>query len=94
MTEAAPALRQAEIVVHGATSGGVRAAVAAARLGLDAVLVEPGRHVGGMTSGGLGRTDVGDPRVLGGCSAGWPPGSGRRPDLPERLRAAGQVPAL
>ncbi|MEV0515995.1 FAD-dependent oxidoreductase, partial [Nonomuraea sp. NPDC050405] len=59
MTEAAPALRQAEIVVHGATSGGVRAAVAAARLGLDAVLVEPGRHVGGMTSGGLGRTDVG-----------------------------------
>jgi hypothetical protein len=33
------------------------------------VLVEPGRHVGGMVSGGLGYTDIGDPRVLGGMAA-------------------------
>uniref|UniRef100_UPI001F0C3664 FAD-dependent oxidoreductase n=1 Tax=Microbacterium sp. CPCC 204701 TaxID=2493084 RepID=UPI001F0C3664 len=39
-----------------ATSAGVCAAVAAARAGSRAVLLEPGRHVGGMTSGGLGYT--------------------------------------
>ncbi|UBU10412.1 FAD-dependent oxidoreductase [Nonomuraea gerenzanensis] len=61
-------MRQAEVVVYGATSAGVCAAVAAARRGLDTVLLEPGRHVGGMTSGGLGYTDVGDARVLGGMA--------------------------
>ncbi|MDF1605767.1 FAD-dependent oxidoreductase [Nocardioides sp. YIM 152315] len=59
----------AEVVVHGATSAGVCAAVAAARAGASVVLLEPGRHVGGMTSGGLGYTDVGDVRVLGGMAA-------------------------
>ncbi|GAA2204822.1 hypothetical protein GCM10009850_005610 [Nonomuraea monospora] len=62
-------MRQAEAVVYGATSAGVCAAVAAARRGLDTVLLEPGQHVGGMTSGGLGYTDVGDARVLGGMAA-------------------------
>jgi hypothetical protein len=31
-------------------------------------VVEPGRHIGGMVSGGLGWTDVGDERVLGGLA--------------------------
>lgn len=57
-----------DVVVYGATSGGVCAAVAAARAGASVVLLEPGRHVGGMTSGGLGYTDVGDPRVVGGMA--------------------------
>ncbi|SDT69264.1 FAD-dependent oxidoreductase [Jiangella sp. DSM 45060] len=57
-----------EVVVYGATSGGVCAAVAAARAGASVVLLEPGRHVGGMTSGGLGYTDVGDVRVVGGMA--------------------------
>jgi hypothetical protein len=59
----------AEVVVVGATSAGVAAASAAAAAGASVVLVEPGRHVGGMTSGGLGYTDVGDVRVLGGAAA-------------------------
>lgn len=63
------ALSQAEVVVYGATSAGVAAAVAAASAGAQTVLVEPGQHVGGMTSGGLGYTDIGDPRVLGGMAA-------------------------
>jgi hypothetical protein len=58
-----------DVVVYGATSAGVCAAVAAARAGASVVLLEPGRHVGGMTSGGLGYTDVGDVRVLGGMAA-------------------------
>jgi hypothetical protein len=59
----------AEVVVHAATSAGVCAAVAAADAGAEVVLLEPGRHVGGMTSGGLGYTDVGDVRVVGGPAA-------------------------
>ena len=58
-----------EVVVVGATSAGVCAAVAAAQAGASVVLLEPGQHVGGMTSGGLGYTDVGDVRVLGGAAA-------------------------
>ncbi len=58
-----------EVVVYAATSAGVCAAVAAAESGAKVLLVEPGFHVGGMTSGGLGYTDIGDPRVLGGAAA-------------------------
>ena len=59
----------ADVVVYAATSAGVCAAVAAARTGARVVLVEPRRHIGGMTSGGLGYTDVGDVRALGGMAA-------------------------
>jgi hypothetical protein len=57
----APALTltEADVCVYGGTSGGVAAAVQAARLGKRTVLIEPGRHLGGMTSSGLGVTDIG-----------------------------------
>jgi hypothetical protein len=58
-----------EVLVAGGTAAGVCAAVAAARHGAQVVLLEPGRHLGGMVSGGLGYTDVGDVRVLGGMAA-------------------------
>lgn len=58
-----------DVAVYAATASGVCAAVAAARTGARVVLMEPGRHVGGMTSGGLGYTDVGDVRALGGMAA-------------------------
>jgi len=58
-----------EVLVYAATSAGVTAAVAAADAGARVTLVEPGFHLGGMTSGGLGYTDIGDPRVLGGFAA-------------------------
>lgn len=60
---------ESDVLVYAATSAGVMAAVAAAQQGLDVVLIEPDRHIGGMTSGGLGYTDVGDRRVVGGLSA-------------------------
>ncbi|MDR0594378.1 MAG: FAD-dependent oxidoreductase [Bifidobacteriaceae bacterium] len=65
---AAPAADRADIVVYAATSAGVTAAVAARERGADVLLVEPGRHVGGMTSGGLGYTDLGDARALAGAA--------------------------
>ncbi len=57
-----------DVVVYGATAGGVVAAVAAAREGARVALLEPGRHLGGMTSGGLGRTDHGRRETIGGYS--------------------------
>jgi hypothetical protein len=57
---------RADVVVYGGTAGGVIAAVAAAREGKQVLLLEPGRHVGGMVSGGLGATDAGNRAAIGG----------------------------
>src|SRR4051812_45481655 len=59
---------EADICVYGGTSGGVIAAVQAARMGKKVVLAEPGKHLGGMTSGGLSAVDIGDPRTVGGIA--------------------------
>src|SRR6266404_3772687 len=59
---------EADVCVYGGTSGGVIAAVEAARLGKKVVLIEPGRHLGGMSSGGLGWTDNGSTETIGGLS--------------------------
>jgi hypothetical protein len=57
-----------DLVVYGATAGGVTTAISGARHGLKTVLIEPGRHVGGMSTGGLSRTDVGKREVIGGMA--------------------------
>ncbi|MFA7004737.1 MAG: FAD-dependent oxidoreductase, partial [Verrucomicrobiia bacterium] len=56
---------EADVCVYGGTSGGVAAAVQAARMGKRVVIAESGRHLGGMTSGGLSAVDIGDPRSVG-----------------------------
>src|SRR5436190_18700072 len=57
-----------DIVVYGGTAGGVVAAVQARRLGKTAVVIEPTQHLGGLTSGGLGATDIGNKAAIGGIS--------------------------
>ncbi len=57
-----------DIVVYGGTSGGVAAAVQAARMGKSVVLIEPSKHIGGLTSGGLGATDIGNKAAIGGIA--------------------------
>lgn len=57
-----------DVVVYGGTAGGVVAAVTAARLGSSVVLIEPTRRLGGLTTGGLGQTDIGNKRAIGGIS--------------------------
>lgn len=57
-----------DVVVYGGTSGGVIAAVQAAKHGKSVVLIEPGKHLGGLTSGGLGATDIGNKGAIGGLS--------------------------
>ena len=62
------AVHEADVCVFGGTSGGVTAAMQAARMGKTVILAEPGRHLGGMTSGGLSAVDIGDPRTVGGLA--------------------------
>jgi hypothetical protein len=62
------AVGTSDVVVYGATSGGVTAAVRAARDGRSVTLLAFDDHVGGMTSGGLGETDVGRADAVGGLS--------------------------
>ncbi|QJE99299.1 FAD-dependent oxidoreductase [Luteolibacter luteus] len=57
-----------DIVVYGGTSGGITAAVQAARDGRSVVLVSPTKHLGGLTTSGLGWTDLGNSSILGGLS--------------------------
>jgi hypothetical protein len=57
-----------EICVYGGTAGGVIAVIEAARLSKKTVLLEFGNHLGGMTSGGLGQTDIGNKGAIGGIS--------------------------
>jgi hypothetical protein len=65
---AAPGVVNSDICVYGGTSGGVTAAVRAARHGRSVVLVVFGRHLGGLTSSGLGATDTGRIDTIGGLS--------------------------
>jgi hypothetical protein len=60
--------REYDLVIYGGTPGGVTAAVQAARMGKTAILIEPGKHLGGMTSGGLGATDIGNKAAIGGIA--------------------------
>jgi hypothetical protein len=48
---------KADIVVYGATPGGVCAAVGAAREGSSVILLEPTGHIGGLNTGGLSHSD-------------------------------------
>ena len=48
---------KADVVVYGATPGGVCAAIAAAREGVSVILLEPTQHVGGLNTGGLSHSD-------------------------------------
>jgi len=44
------------------------AADAAAKMGLNVIVIEPTNRIGGMTTGGLGRTDIGNKQVVRGLS--------------------------
>lgn len=67
----AAAVVESDICIYGGTSGGVAAAVAAARMGKSVTLISLNNHVGGMTTSGLGVTDIGpgnDTSYIGGIS--------------------------
>jgi hypothetical protein len=64
---ARPPLR-ADLVIYGATPGGITAAIQARKMGRSAILIEPSRFLGGLTAGGLGATDIGNKKAIGGLA--------------------------
>lgn len=57
-----------DIIIYGGSSAGVAAAIQSARLGKSVAIVEPYHRLGGLTTGGLGATDIGNKDVIGGIS--------------------------
>ena len=59
---------QFDIVIYGGTSSGVAAAIQSSRMGKTVILIEPTSRLGGLTTGGLGQTDIGNKQAIGGVS--------------------------
>ncbi len=59
---------KADVIVYGGTSSAISAAVQAIRMGRSVIIVSPDKHIGGMSSSGLGFTDTGNKEVIGGIA--------------------------
>jgi hypothetical protein len=59
---------RSDLCIYGASSAGIAAAVQASRMGLKVAIAEFGCRVGGLTTGGLGATDIGNKWAIGGIS--------------------------
>lgn len=58
----------ADIIIYGGTAAAVTAAVQSKKMGKSVIVVSPDKHLGGLSSGGLGYTDTGNKQVIGGLS--------------------------
>ena len=63
-----PEVMECDICVYGGTSAGVIAAYSAVQEGKSVLIVEPGYRLGGLSSGGLGQTDIGNKQAVKGLS--------------------------
>lgn len=57
-----------DFVIYGGTSAAVTAAVQAKQMDKSVIIVCPDKHLGGLSSGGLGWTDTGNKAVIGGLA--------------------------
>ena len=57
-----------DVVIYGGTSAGIASAIQSSRMGKSVVLIEPSNRLGGLTTGGLGQTDIGNKHIVGGIS--------------------------
>jgi hypothetical protein len=60
--------RDYDLVIYGGTAAAVTAAVQARQMNRSVVIVSPDKHLGGLSSGGLGFTDTGNKAVIGGLA--------------------------
>lgn len=66
-TSAADAISR-DVVIYGGTSAAIATAVQVKRMGHSVIVVSPDKHLGGLSSGGLGYTDSGNKDAIGGIS--------------------------
>ena len=59
---------QADVVVYGSTPAAISVAIQAKRMGRSVVMVSPETRIGGLTTGGLGQTDIGNKAAFGGVA--------------------------
>jgi hypothetical protein len=57
-----------DLVIYGGTSAGIVSAIQGSRMGKTVLLIEPTNHLGGLTTGGLGATDIGNKTAIGGIA--------------------------
>lgn len=59
---------QQQVLIYGATPAGITAAITLKKYGLTVRIAECSRFIGGMTTSGLGATDLGAEQALGGLA--------------------------
>ncbi len=77
---------QTDVCIYGGTSAGVAAALQLSRMGKKAILLEPGGHLGGLSSGGLSNTDIGNKGAIGGIAREFYRRTGRKYGVEEEWR--------
>ena len=77
------AQQQYDIVIYGGTSAGIASAIQSSRMNKSVLLIEPGNRIGGLTTGGLGQTDIGNKSAIGGISREFYEGIKAYYDKPE-----------
>ncbi|HEY1010995.1 MAG: FAD-dependent oxidoreductase [Daejeonella sp.] len=63
-----PLNNEADVIIYGGTAAAVTAAVQVVKMGRSVIIVSPDKHLGGLSSGGLGFTDTGNKSVIGGLA--------------------------
>ena len=66
-----PSLNRAadpDVVIYGGTCAAITAAVQVKKMGKTVIVISPDKHLGGLSSGGLGFTDTGNKSVIGGLA--------------------------
>src|SRR5690606_18547120 len=61
-------IKKVDICIYGGSSAGIIAAYTAKKLGKSVIVIEPGNHIGGLTTGGLGATDIGNKYAITGLA--------------------------
>jgi len=59
---------KADVIIYGGTSSAVTTAVQVKRMGKSVIIVSPDKHLGGLSTSGLGFTDTGRKEVIGGLA--------------------------
>ena len=86
MSYGQPVVPSYDMVVYGGTSAGIAAAIQGSRMGKKILLIETGNRIGGLTTGGLGQTDIGNKQAIGGISREFYQRIRKHYDQPENWR--------
>lgn len=79
-------VKKADLCIYGQSPAGITAAIEAKRKGLKVVLLVNSPWLGGLTTGGLGNTDIGNKGAIGGLAREFYQRVGRHYGLKEEWR--------